>query len=177
MREMADSGLVEFGSHTHDMHNPDTAGAYVEGGANGVAIGPGEGADEHAAKVRADLEKSIGRLRDELDVEPVCFAYPFGAHDRATDRVVDSLFPVSLLTDGRSFFGGFRGYLDNSGVLGGLFGGSLSLRDLFDGSLSLRDLFDGSLSLRDLFSGAGRYHRLIRINVLETTPLSELLGE
>ncbi|MBQ3920716.1 MAG: polysaccharide deacetylase family protein [Firmicutes bacterium] len=137
MREMADSGLVEFGSHTHNMHNPDTAGIFVEGGANGVQKGRDESAEEHEAKVREDLETSKGRLLEELGKEPVCFAYPFGAHDRVTDRVVDSLFPVSFLTSGRSLFGGFRGFLDNSRGL----------------------------------------KRLRRINVLETTPLSELLGE
>ena len=110
MREMADSGLVEFGSHTHDLHNPETGGEFVSQGRNGVQQRTGESKEAFAARVGTDLETSFARLRDELGVEPVCFAYPFGAHDAISDKAVDRLFSVTLLTDGHGAAKISRGY-------------------------------------------------------------------
>ncbi len=99
MREMADSGLVEFGSHTHGLHNPDTGGEYKQGEANGVQQIRGESKAAYIERVRTDLETSVERLSAELGTRPLCFAYPFGARDRRADKEVDRLFAVSFLTD------------------------------------------------------------------------------
>ena len=40
-REMCASGLVEAGSHTWNLHNPDSDGMFVPDGANGVERKPG----------------------------------------------------------------------------------------------------------------------------------------
>lgn len=39
-REMTDSGLVEIDSHTYDLHNPDSCGAYKNEGDNGDPASP-----------------------------------------------------------------------------------------------------------------------------------------
>ena len=97
-REMAASGLVEVGSHTYNLHNPDSHEMFVEGGPNGVQRLAGETEPAFQARVFYDLEKSYERVTEELGVPPVCFAYPFGAKEPDADAFIDYLFPVSLIT-------------------------------------------------------------------------------
>ena len=97
-RSMADSGLVEFGSHTHDLHNPQYGGELAPQGPNGIQRWRGEARSSYRSRLRADLETSRSRLLDELGTAPVFFAYPYGATDRIGDPTVDALFPVSVTT-------------------------------------------------------------------------------
>lgn len=66
IREMRDAG-VDFGAHTAShLHMP-------------------EASDE---RNRAEMRRSLARLKEELGVEPVLFAYPYGESSLAVRRVV-----------------------------------------------------------------------------------------
>ena len=97
-REMAASGLVEIGSHTYNLHNPDHGGNYAPGEANGVQRRSGESGADFQSRVLQDIRKSYERITEELGTPPLCFAYPFGATDPDADRLIDELFPLSLAT-------------------------------------------------------------------------------
>ncbi len=90
--EMSASGLIEIGSHTHMLHNNDIAGAYSNGGRNGI---------ERAASteaLREDLETSASLIEAHTGIAPVSFAYPFGAYYKPKEyrEIVNDIFPVNF---------------------------------------------------------------------------------
>ena len=91
MREMVASGLVEIGSHTYNLHNPEYGGMGAPDGINGVMRRPGESFAQYSARVGADLQQSIEMIRDYTGQQQVnYFAYPFGAYDKWMDALLDS---------------------------------------------------------------------------------------
>jgi len=77
IREMYESGLLDFESHTHDMHHylpeqPSPAPALV-------ASPPGQ--------VLADLEASRRRIFEHLGYLPTALAYPYGAYTAQTAQL------------------------------------------------------------------------------------------
>ena len=98
LREMAASGLVEIGSHTWNLHNPEDHGQYVPGGPNGVQRRDGETDKAFRERVLDDIRRSYDRIAQETGTAPVCFAYPFGAVEPDAAALIDGLFPVSLTT-------------------------------------------------------------------------------
>ena len=98
-REMADSGLVEFGSHTHLLHNMDGRdGAFTKGGVNGIQRDPAESDDAFRARVLDDIQLSHDRLEEELGREVTFFAYPYGLVEPDAEELVNELFPVTFVT-------------------------------------------------------------------------------
>lgn len=88
-REMADSGLFEFGSHTYDCHSGD----------NCIQRKEGETALQYGARVFADLQKSIDRIETELDQPVQYFAYPHGRQDPWADEFLRDHFPVIVTSE------------------------------------------------------------------------------
>ena len=98
LREMADSGLIEIGSHTYNLHNPENEGYVNAGGTNGVQRLPGESSAAFQARVLDDIQRSYDRITEELGVTPVCFAYPYGATEPSAKDYIEERFPVTLGT-------------------------------------------------------------------------------
>ncbi|MGO5028812.1 polysaccharide deacetylase family protein [Candidatus Agathobaculum pullicola] len=80
--EMVSSGVVEIGSHTYNLHNPQYDGYNAPNGINGVMRLSGESAKAYRLRVGSDLQTSIQLITQHTGQQKVLyFSYPFGAYD------------------------------------------------------------------------------------------------
>lgn len=87
-QRMAGSGLVEFGSHTHDLHiNP------------GICRLKGETKQEYQERVFADLLNSSSLLEEKLGQKPLFFAYPHGISDPWAREFIEEEYEITVITD------------------------------------------------------------------------------
>lgn len=104
VREMAASPLVEFISHSHDLHrgvltNPQgnerpAASTRIYDPATGTY----ESDEAHRARIHADLERSSELIARHTGKPPRAIAWPYGAQNRDTDAVADALGMRVMLT-------------------------------------------------------------------------------
>ncbi len=99
LRELESSGLIEIGSHSYALHNPDTGGELRESGRNGVQRQRGESREAFQKRVGGDLEKSRDRIQEELGTVVCTFSYPYGAKDLWSKKAAEKIFSVTLLTE------------------------------------------------------------------------------
>lgn len=90
-REMMDSGLVEIGSHTYEIHTSQPV--------LGILRRPGESQPAYETRVFTDLQHSIDCITENLGTPPLLFAYPYGRVDSWAESFVTSHFAVSLTTE------------------------------------------------------------------------------
>ena len=88
-REMAQSGLVEIGSHTYACHDAEE---------NGVRRLKGESREEYEARVFPDLQTSIDLIEEHVGRAPVLFAYPNGVKDSWAAGFIQDHFAITLTT-------------------------------------------------------------------------------
>ena len=87
-RVMAGSGLVEFASHTNDLH--------LLGDVKGIERLTDETQEDYAARVFSDLQKSVERIRIETGQTPTAFTYPLGNMDEWAEDFLRAHFAVTL---------------------------------------------------------------------------------
>ena len=92
-QEMMDSGLVEIGSHTYELH---TAQPVL-----GILRRPGESQTAYETRVFTDLQHSIDSISEHLNASPLLFAYPYGRTEPWADDFVAAHFVVSLTTEAK----------------------------------------------------------------------------
>ena len=91
MREMVESGLVEIGSHTYNLHNPQHKGNSAPDGIDGVMRLGGESKAAYRMRVGTDLVTSIELIRQNTGQAQVnYFSYPFGAYDSWMQPLLES---------------------------------------------------------------------------------------
>lgn len=88
-REMLQSGIVEIGSHGHDVH--------IRAG-QGVARDEGESQADYEKRVFPDIQTSIDLIEQELGTTPQFFAYPYGRTDEWITDFIHSHFDISVTT-------------------------------------------------------------------------------
>ena len=88
-REMAASGLVEFGSHTYDAHQEDP---------RGIKHISGESRSDYEARIFPDLQASIDQIQANLGTEVLFFAYPHGQKERWANDYLREHFAVTVTT-------------------------------------------------------------------------------
>lgn len=82
LQEMISSGLVEIGTHTYNLHNPQYSGNNAPNGINGVMRLPGESESAYRLRVGSDLQTSIQLITQHTSQQNVLyFSYPYGAYD------------------------------------------------------------------------------------------------
>ncbi|AOZ08960.1 poly-beta-1,6-N-acetyl-D-glucosamine N-deacetylase PgaB [Cupriavidus malaysiensis] len=89
LREMADSGLVEIASHTHDMHHG--AVANPQGNELPAAsahlyfpeLGRYENDDEYQRRTTADLQRCSDLIQANTGVAPRAMVWPYGTYNSA----------------------------------------------------------------------------------------------
>ena len=87
-REMAASGLIEFASHTNNLHiSSDTLG---------INRMDGETEEAYGARVFPDLETSIERIETETGQNVTTFTYPLGDMDEWAETFLREHFAVTL---------------------------------------------------------------------------------
>lgn len=90
LREMEESGVMEIGNHTYNMHEESSP-------RRGALRNKGESKDEYHEALRADLTTNQDLLRTAIGKAPEVFAYPYGFIDKDADEVLDALgFTVTL---------------------------------------------------------------------------------
>lgn len=95
-KEMYDSGLVGFGSHTYDMHQyaPFESGTARES----VQPLPGESEVDFVEAIRADHNKLSALIKEKLGCEVSVFAYPNGKYTPLAEKLIRSLGVKATLT-------------------------------------------------------------------------------
>jgi poly-beta-1,6-N-acetyl-D-glucosamine N-deacetylase len=88
LREMADSGLVEVASHTHDMHH----GALANPQGNELPAASAhlyyrelqryETDDEYRTRIHADLERSVALIKEKTGVSVRSGVWPYGMYNQ-----------------------------------------------------------------------------------------------
>ena len=80
---LSQSGLIEFASHTYDLHS-------ISGGRKGADKKPGESAADYRQVLTSDLIKNQALIESAAGRTPLTFAWPFGAYppDRSGDPIL-----------------------------------------------------------------------------------------
>lgn len=104
IKKLSDSGYVEIGNHTYNMHSNS-------GERNGCAKMAGESEKEYRKALYDDISSLSDKLEKVTGVRPVSFAYPFGALSEGSADVIGSTgtevfmtcceLPCSLNQNGR----------------------------------------------------------------------------
>ena len=92
-REMAGSGLVEFGSHTASFHEYDS-----EHGTYGIQRYPEETREAYEDRILPDLQESIDAIEENLGQPVHLFAYPHGKKDDWAASFIQEHFSITLVT-------------------------------------------------------------------------------
>lgn len=88
-REMADSGLVEIGSHTYASHDENEYG---------IKRLKGESREEYEARIFPDLQSSIDLIEENLGAAPRLFAYPNGVKEAWAAGFIQTHFSLTVIT-------------------------------------------------------------------------------
>lgn len=109
LREMKASGLVEFASHTDNMHTGVTSNP--QGNSTPAVIthiyDPAkqryETAKEYQQRLRTDLARSADLIEQNLGVRPKAIVWPYAAYNQLSNDIAEQLgMPVSFDLEGRS---------------------------------------------------------------------------
>ena len=94
--EMVSSGIITIGTHTYDMHqSPDHEPGICR---EGIYPLEDETEEEYIAAFRADLDRAMTDIRDELGQPPTSLAYPFGFSTPLTEALCREAGLISTLT-------------------------------------------------------------------------------
>lgn len=90
---MSKSGLVEFASHTYDLH-------HIENGRKGADRKKGESLEAYTRVLTEDLQKNQAAIKAAIGKAPQVFAWPYGAYpaDRSADPILKGLGIAATFT-------------------------------------------------------------------------------
>jgi len=99
IKEMMDSGLVEFQNHSYGLHKSGGKGKR-----KGIGKIRGESTEAYQAAIREDVEKGQLRFVEMTGYAPTAFTYPFGSVSEDSYGVLEELgFRATLDAQGKVF--------------------------------------------------------------------------
>ncbi|MBB3228642.1 biofilm PGA synthesis lipoprotein PgaB [Luteibacter sp. Sphag1AF] len=103
VKEIQRSGLVEFASHSYDLHhgvNANPQGNQLPAATSAMVTPDGKTYEDEAAytaRIRADLKKSADEIEANTGHRPRAIVWPYGSYNRvATKIAADVGMPVSM---------------------------------------------------------------------------------
>lgn len=91
LEEMHESGYVEIGNHTYNMHS-------YGNGRNGIGQMCGEDTESYKAAIKSDIEQAQNLLTEKINVTCDVFAYPFGIWCDSSLEVLKDMDFKAVLT-------------------------------------------------------------------------------
>ncbi len=89
-QEMLDSGLVEFGAHTHNLHSQYHSG---------VEKLPNESKEDYEIRVLNDIQLSKDLIEQHLNTDVYFFAHPYGKTEPWSNEYLQSEFKVTVTSE------------------------------------------------------------------------------
>lgn len=83
IKTLSDSGYVEIGNHTYDMHSNN-------GDRNGCARKENESDEQYRTVLYEDVARLSDKLHQVTGKRPVAFAYPFGSLSEGSAEIIGS---------------------------------------------------------------------------------------
>lgn len=83
IKKLSDSGYVEIGNHTYDMHS-------YNGERNGCARKENESDEQYRTVLYEDVARLSDKLQKVTGKRPVAFAYPFGSLSEGSAEIIGS---------------------------------------------------------------------------------------
>lgn len=91
MKEMQQSGLVEFGNHTYQFHSNNTAGR------SGVTRKKGESLEDYKKAVTDDINMFNDVFKKNMGYVPYIYTYPYGRFSKETEQIIkDNGFKIAF---------------------------------------------------------------------------------
>lgn len=90
IKEMIGSGCVEIQNHSYDLHKLKPR--------RGAEQKRGESFSDYKNYISQDITKAQEYIKDNFNVEPSCFVYPFGAKTENTEQIIKELGFVCTMT-------------------------------------------------------------------------------
>ncbi len=81
LKEMAGSGVVEFGNHSYQMHTSTAL-------RKGVAPAKGETKEQYKSILKADITSFENKFQEKVGFKPNIYTYPFGRYTDWTEEVI-----------------------------------------------------------------------------------------
>lgn len=97
IREMEQSGYVEFQNHSYNLH--------AQSPRKGAKRKSGESVEEYQQMLKEDLSKMQQAMQEHTGILPTTFVYPFGAVSKEAEPVLRELgFQATLVCESRTNF-------------------------------------------------------------------------
>lgn len=91
LKEMSESGVVEIGNHTYNLHT-------LDGDSMGIRKKSSETDAEYKTRLTEDITAAQNRIHDNIEKDCVVFAYPFGACSKDSEQILRKLGFKAILT-------------------------------------------------------------------------------
>lgn len=82
LKELANSGIIEFGNHSYDMHSNGNVGR------DGVNQMSGESEETYRSALLADIGEYNRLFEENLGFVPTLYTYPFGRFSEKTEEII-----------------------------------------------------------------------------------------
>ena len=92
INEMVQSGIVEIGNHSYDMHNNNGVGR------SGVTINSGENINDYKKAITGDINTLNSLFEKNLGFAPSFYTYPFGRFSKETENILKERGYMAALT-------------------------------------------------------------------------------